>query len=285
MITYNHGRFIKEAIESVLNQQTNFEVQLIIGEDCSTDNTRNICEDFAKKNSREILLLPVTGNLGMMKNFVRTFEKCDGDYIAFLEGDDYWTDPLKLQKQVDFLSANPDYSLCFHNTQMKMDRNNEKREWILHQKMEKDTFVTKDVLGPWFVPSCTSVFTNYPDFVLPPWYHNCKYGDLPFMLLLSLKGKFKYLDEVMAAYRLHDTGMSSVHKAYDKITVMVYIYESFNIHTNYKFQETIRQSVKYEIDRHIPKNTATLLLPEKSHFFIRVYQKIKKYFHRYKTIV
>jgi glycosyltransferase involved in cell wall biosynthesis len=275
MITYNHENYISEAIESVLSQHTDFQVQLVIGEDCSTDNTRIICEDFAKKNPDKILLLPVTGNLGMMKNFVRTFNECDGDYISFLEGDDYWTDELKLQKQVNFLKANPDYSLCFHNTQMKMDRNNEKKEWVLHNKLEKDTFVTEDVLGPWFVPSCAVVFSNYPDFVLPPWFYNCKYGDLPFMLLLSLKGKFKYINEVMSVYRLHDTGMSSVHKAYDKITVMIYIYESFNFYTNYKFQETIRQSIKYEIDRHIPKAEVKPLPVDKPTIFTRLYKKLK----------
>jgi glycosyltransferase involved in cell wall biosynthesis len=275
MITYNHENFISEAIESVLNQHTNFQVQLVIGEDCSTDNTRAICENFAKKNPDKILLLPVTDNLGMMKNFVRTFNKCDGDYIAFLEGDDFWTDESKLQKQVNFLKKNPDYSLCFHNTQMKMDRNNEKKEWLLHSNLGKDTFVTEDVLGPWFVPSCSVVFANYPDFVLPPWFYHCKYGDLPFMLLLSLKGKFKYIDQVMSVYRLHDTGMSSVHKAYDKITVMLYIYESFNIHTGYRFQETIRQSVKYEIDRHIPKAEVRTLPVEQPTIFTRLYKKLK----------
>ena len=278
MITYNHESYISEAIESVLNQHTNFTVQLIIGEDCSADNTRSVCEKFVKKYPGKILLLPETGNVGMMKNFERTFKQCDGDYVAFLEGDDYWTDNSKLQKQVDFLQANSDYSLCFHNTQMIMDRAGEKKEWVLHSNLEKDTFTTEDVLGPWFVPSCSTVFTNYPDFVLPTWFYNCKYGDLPFMLLLSLKGKFKYLDEVMAVYRLHDTGMSSAHKAYDKITVMVYIYESFNIHTGHKFQETIRQSVKYEIDRHIPGNNVSALPAENPPFFMKVVKKIKRTF-------
>ncbi len=275
MITYNHENYISEAIQSVLNQHANFQVQLVIGEDCSKDNTRTICEDFVKRYPDKILLLPATSNLGMAKNFLRTLQVCDGDYIAFLEGDDYWTDNLKLQKQVNFLKTNPDYSLCFHNTQMKMDRDMEKKEWILHTSLEKDTFTTEDVLGPWFVPSCSCVFTNYPDFVLPAWFYNCKYGDLPFMLLLSLKGKFKYIDEVMSVYRLHDTGLSAVHKNYDKITVMIYIYESFNIHTNYKFQETIRQSIKYEIDRHIPKAEVKTLPVEQPTIFTRLYKKLK----------
>ena len=100
MITYNHEDFIREAIESVLKQETNFPFRLVIGEDAGTDNTRDICEEMALKHPGKILLLPYQQNLGMMKNFLRTYNKCDGDYIAFLEGDDYWTDNKKLQKQV-----------------------------------------------------------------------------------------------------------------------------------------------------------------------------------------
>jgi glycosyltransferase involved in cell wall biosynthesis len=275
MITYNHEDYIAEAIESVLKQETDFSIQLIIGEDCSTDNTRAICEKFAVKFPDKILLLPAEKNLGMMKNFVRTFEKCDGAYIAFLEGDDHWTDNKKLQKQVDFLIANPEYSACFHNSLMKEERSNNKKEWILHKDLGKYSFETTDILGPWFIPSCSFVFTNYPDLVLPDWFYNCRYGDLPFMLLLSLKGKFNYINEVMSVYRLHDTGMSSVHKAYDKIALMVYIYESFNIHTRYKFQETIRGSIRYEIDRHVPAKNNISPVKAETGLFVRAHKKIK----------
>ena len=280
LIAYNHGKYIRQSLESIVSQETSFAYRVIIGEDCSTDDTRMICEDFAKRFPDKIYLIPEEKNLGMMKNFLRTYHACDGDYIAFTEGDDYWTDNKKLQKQVDFLEANPGYAACFHNSLMKMERNNENREWVLHTALQKDSFETEDILGPWFVPSCAMVFVNYPDFVLPPWFANCKYGDLPFMLLLSLKGKFKYIDEIMCVYRLHDNGLSNVHKAYDKITLMIYIYESFNIHTAYKFQETIKKSIIYEIDRHIPKTTPIQIIETNTGAFNRAYRKIRKNFAR-----
>jgi glycosyltransferase involved in cell wall biosynthesis len=261
MITYNHQEYIAEAIEGVLKQVVNFKITLIIGEDCSTDKTRNICEEYAKKNPDKIKLLAPEKNLGMMQNFVRTMKECDGKYVAYIEGDDYWIDNFKLQKQVDFLEANPDFSSCFHNVIIKEERtgelqelrNLEKKEWVLHNSLNKDIFSTEDVLGPWFIPSPSLVFLNYADFKLPNWFYNCVYGDLPFMLLLTLRGKLKYVDEVMAVYRIHDGGMSAVHKVYDKIMVMVYVYASFDIHTKYEYHTAIRNAVMYEVDRHIPK--------------------------------
>lgn len=254
VITYNHEQYITEALQSIVNQQTSFAKEIIIGEDCSTDRTREICQEFAAKYPEIIKLIPAEKNVGMMRNFTRTYKACDGDYIAFTEGDDYWTDNLKLQKQIDFLQANPNYSACFHNVLMKSDRNGEKKEWILHKELSKDTFDTEDVLGPWFIASPSFVFVNYPDFEIPDWFYKCAYGDLPIMLLLTLRGKFKYLPDVMAVYRLHDRGFTTVHHGYDKIVIMTYIYQSFNIHTNYKYIDKVREAVIYEITRHIPKD-------------------------------
>jgi glycosyltransferase involved in cell wall biosynthesis len=255
LITYNHEAYIKEALESVLMQVTDFPKEIVIGEDCSTDRTRSICREYAEKYPGLIRLIPAEKNIGAMKNFLRTLKECTGKYIAFIEGDDYWTDPQKLQKQVDFLEVNPEYSACFHNVIIKNERSNELQDRVMHENgLAKDSFDTEDILGPWFIASPSFVFVNYPDFDFPDWFVHCVYGDLPFMLLLSLRGKFKYINEVMGAYRLHDTGMSAIHKAYDKIMVMAYIYTSFDIHTNYKYHPAVRNAVIYEVERHIPAN-------------------------------
>jgi glycosyltransferase involved in cell wall biosynthesis len=278
LITYNHENYIAEALESVLMQKTTFDKEIIIGEDCSTDNTRKICSLYAEKYPGLIHLIPADKNVGMMKNSYRSLQACTGDYIAFIEGDDYWTDDLKLQKQVDFLAANPAYSACFHNVIIKQQRNNENKEWVMHANgLPKDSFDIEDILGPWFIASLSVVFVNYADWKFPDWYFNCQYGDLPFMLLLSLRGNFKYIDEVMGVYRLHDAGMTTVHKQYDKIMVMVYIYMSFNIHTNFKYQQAIRKAAIYEIDRHIPAgmHPATLVV-KKENIIKRGFYKIKR---------
>ena len=113
-IAYNHEHYIRRCIESVLMQQVNFPIEFIIADDCSTDGTRAICEEYAAKYPGIIRLISSDHNVGAVENEQRAFLAAKGKYIATCEGDDYWTDPLKLQKQVDFLESHPDYSVCFH---------------------------------------------------------------------------------------------------------------------------------------------------------------------------
>lgn len=108
IITYNHEPYIARAIEGVLMQETDFPIELVIGEDCSTDRTRDIVFEYQKKYPEIIRVVTSEHNVGSYQNGLRTTNACRGKYIAYCEGDDYWTDPLKLQKQVDFLEANPD---------------------------------------------------------------------------------------------------------------------------------------------------------------------------------
>jgi len=113
-ITYNHEPFIAKTIEGVLMQQVNFPIEFIIAEDCSTDGTRAICQQYADQYPELIRLITSESNVGAIANERRAMQAARGKYIAFCEGDDYWTDPLKLQKQVDFLESHPDYSVTFH---------------------------------------------------------------------------------------------------------------------------------------------------------------------------
>src|SRR4051794_3890726 len=114
MITYNHERFIEQAVASALTQATSFEYEIVIGEDCSTDRTRNILIELQRANPDKIRLLLPEHNLGAQRNFVQTLDMCRGQYIAYLEGDDYWTSSAKLQQQVDFLDQHADFAICFH---------------------------------------------------------------------------------------------------------------------------------------------------------------------------
>lgn len=119
MITYGHEKYIKKAIEGVLMQKCNFKFELIISNDCSPDNTNNIVnENLLFDNKNIIKYTRHEHNMGMMNNFLWTLNQCKGNYVALCEGDDYWTDPLKLQKQVDFLESNLDYVLCFHQVKI-----------------------------------------------------------------------------------------------------------------------------------------------------------------------
>lgn len=123
-ITYNHEPYIRKCIEGVLMQQVNFPIEFIIAEDCSTDGTLAICKEYAEKHPDIIKIITSENNVGALQNEVRAINAAKGKYLAFCEGDDYWTDPLKLQKQVDFLEAHPDYSVCFTRYKIYYEKNN-----------------------------------------------------------------------------------------------------------------------------------------------------------------
>jgi len=119
MITYNHERFIGQAIECVLAQSVNFDYEIVIGEDCSTDGTRAIIQDFQRRYPSRIVPLFRQHNIGAMRNYQGTVGSCRGQYLALLEGDDYWTCKDKLQRQVDFLDAHPDWAICCSRAEVR----------------------------------------------------------------------------------------------------------------------------------------------------------------------
>jgi len=209
MVTYNHDYFIAQAIESVMMQQTSFPFKLIIGEDCSTDNTREICVQMQKKFGSKIELSLNEKNLGASINAYKTFEACfksGAKYIALLEGDDYWTDPYKLQKQVDFLEQTPSYSICFCHTKIV----NSKGEIILKTALEPPMIILslRDFLKGNAAGNntCTSIFKK-DDLENLDWILNAPAGDHFLWLKLIKKGKAAVLPFYGGAYRVHTQGL------------------------------------------------------------------------------
>jgi glycosyltransferase involved in cell wall biosynthesis len=206
MITYNHEKYVAQAIDSTLSQQTNFDYEIVIGEDCSTDRTREICLKYHKKYGKIVKLLENEKNIGMMQNFIRSFNTCKGKYIALLEGDDYWLDPYKLQKEVDILEAHPEYSMVFtarnvvdkDGTPIRTERDLEK------------IYKTKDVVEGFIPPTQTIVmrkYQNLADFVAKNSQHPS--GDRLIAYFCSLFGDIFYLDEITSAYRESGEGVWS----------------------------------------------------------------------------
>ncbi|WP_255490533.1 glycosyltransferase [Dysgonomonas sp. 511] len=239
MITYNHEEFIAEAIEGVVMQKTNFAFELVIGEDCSTDRTREICIEYQKKYPDIIRLrLPET-NQGMMLNWINNIESGQGKYIALCDGDDYWTDPYKLQKQVDFMEANPDFAMCSHATHTLMcgvlDDN---------MKIESDVLTTEDLLKKDWALLTASIFFRKDAHKTPDWYYTVKNGDYALQLIVSLSGKIKFLPEYMAVYRQHFGGMSSTLKPLNQTAWMVYLLHKFDEYTANKYKKIILQRIK-----------------------------------------
>ena len=155
MITYNHERFIRQAIESVLAQKVNFDFEVVIGEDCSTDNTRTIVAELQQKYPERIVALMRPNNLGAMRNLQETLAACKGQYIALLEGDDYWTAEYKLQKQVDFLDSHPDSAISCHRVRF-IDEMNSGQSSVF-PSLPAGTYTIDDLLRGNFIMTCSAV--------------------------------------------------------------------------------------------------------------------------------
>jgi glycosyltransferase involved in cell wall biosynthesis len=211
MITYNHEAFVAQAIESVLMQKTDFDFELVIGDDCSTDKTRGVITEFTNRYPDKIRLLLPERNLGMNKNFAQTLFACKGQYIALLEGDDYWTSIDKLQRQVDLLDANSNCAICFHNVLGFYD-DGSKPSWCVVNSEQKLASTLEDLLEGWCPPTCSAILRGSLLSELPTWYYSASVGEWPLYISLMLKtpnSTIKYIDEIMANYRVHDGGIWS----------------------------------------------------------------------------
>lgn len=201
MITYGHEKFIEKAINGVLMQQCNFEIELIISNDCSPDNTNQIIQGILKTHPKanSIKYHNHSKNIGMMPNFVFALQECKGKYVALCEGDDYWTDSLKLQKQFDFLEANLDYVLCFHKVAFEMPTGKFVEDFLT--KVPDDHESLKDLAENTNYLHTPSVFYRNCLKTYPKQFSYSPIGDYFLYTLLGEYGKFKYLNEEMAVYR------------------------------------------------------------------------------------
>lgn len=207
MVTYNHERYIEQAIESVLMQKTNFPIKLFIGEDCSTDKTASICLKYQKENPEIVEVFISKENIGASKNALLIFGKCfssKAKYIAMLEGDDYWTDPYKLQKQVNFLEANDDFVICFHNLMIMYEDGRETH--LSNLEDQKEVSFIEDLAQGNYIYTASCVFRNGLINEFPEWYNNSPVGDYVIHMLNAKHGPIKYLPEIMAVYRVHKGG-------------------------------------------------------------------------------
>jgi glycosyltransferase involved in cell wall biosynthesis len=210
MITYNHERFIRQAVESVLMQKVDFQYELVIGEDCSTDRTREILLRFRQEYPDRVRLLLHERRLGLGKNFIRTIKACQGQYVALLEGDDYWTSPHKLQKQADFLDAHPGYSTCFHSTRVISEGDGGKNQLHLSiSPVTKVTFTFEDILASNFMRTCSVMFRNGLIGEPPDWLEYVRPLDWALHILNAHEGKIGFINETMAVYRVHAGGVWS----------------------------------------------------------------------------
>lgn len=244
--TYNHGKYIKYCIEGVLMQKTTFPFEFIIGEDCSTDETREIVFEYAKKYPDIIRVITADYNVGSKANGRRCIRACRGKYMAICEGDDYWIDPYKLQKQVDFLERHPDYSMCFHNAVVFNDKYNGRLRIFNNLSCSQEVSLEM-IITDWIIPTASIVFINNC-YQQPAWASEIYSGDMLLALMCYSVGKIYYVNEVMSFYRQNLEGGSMSAQLIDKplfvLEQQIKLYDYYNKATNRKYESVLKAKIR-----------------------------------------
>lgn len=276
MITYNHSKYISKAIQGVVNQECKFEYELIIGDDCSIDKTREICIEYQNKFPNKIKLLLHEKNLGGegRNNFISTLKQCDGKYVALCEGDDYWTDPNKLQKQVDFLEANPEYNICFHRVYYKLDEQENLVLSQLNTSEKEETYSIEDLSKENIIHTPSVVFRNGLIENFPSWFYEAAVGDYVLHMLNAKKGKIKYFPEPMAVYRIHSGGIWGQKNIGETHPKWIKLLDNLMCEN---FQPEIIENLLQQKNRKL-KEYILWLLSEKKFSFIET--TVRKYFNK-----
>lgn len=217
MITYNQAEYIQQALTSVLDQICRFEFEVILSNDASSDNSDKLISEVIKNHSNgfRVKYFNQPVNLGMNPNLAFVYAKCNGKYIAVCEGDDYWTDRFKLQKQVDFLEANPDFSLCYHPVNVLFPDRSLKEDFGVKEIIQTSESTVYDlaVLGN-YIHTPSVVFRKILES-LPYNFNQSPLGDFFLWICISEFGKIKKLDFNMAVYRF-GTGEFSIRSGSEK---------------------------------------------------------------------
>ena len=236
MIAYNVERYIAQAVDSVLSQQLDFEYELVVGEDCSTDRTRDILVEYQERHPGRIRVLAREHNLGMNKNFVSTLEACRGAYIALLDSDDYWLSPVKLQRQVTMLRDDPRLAMAFHNTLVVYD-DDQTEAHPFHvprpRKVHERTIPARestldDLITGNFLQTGSVVFRSGACRELRQWIAHFPTFDWPLHLLNARHGSIGYINEVLGVYRVRRDGVWSMNMSrYDRIEDVAKFLEAY----------------------------------------------------------
>lgn len=252
IFAYNHEKYLAEALDSVLSQKVNFEYELIIGEDYSTDSTLKIAQTYQASYPSLIKIvqsghtkkLEINGQATGRYNFLNVLSVCQGSYIALLDGDDYWVDPNKLQKQVDFLEQHKEYSFIFHN--VYLDNLNSGVSGDIRQTYHPSYFLDKNGLDELLlihniVPTSAVVLRNNMPKKFPDIFYKVQIGDWPFQIFNLNFGQVKYMEDVMGVYRIGG-GIWSKKNRVAQLLVIIHTYKYLAEITPPKLMKSLKRA-------------------------------------------
>lgn len=219
-LTFNHEHCVAEAIEGFLMQKTDFPCELVIAEDCSLDGTRDIIRRYWEKYPDRIRVLLNRHNIKGRRTIARAYAACRGQYVALVEGDDYWVCPDKLQRQADILDRRPDCSMCFHSVTMVWHDGSQEPTVFRPRKIQ-DTYTLADLLEYNFIGACSPMYRRGLFNEHPSWFFLPPVGDWAQHVLHAQYGNIAYIDEPMGVYRQHSGGVYSAKDKVYKLRVAV----------------------------------------------------------------
>ncbi len=279
-LTYNQERYIRECLEGFVMQKTNFRFEAIVHDDASTDGTPVIIREYAEKYPDIIKPIYETENQYSKHDgsLVRIMDEHTlGRYVAICEGDDYWTDPMKLQKQFDFMEAHPECSMCFH---AHHDYYADGRFVLITPKKRINCWDAKDVIRVENNIIGTNTMFYRWDLLKnegrPLFWKNCPVGDFPSMLFFASKGAVGYIDESMSVYRQNSVGSWTNRKTTLKMRIahrkrIIEMYKQFNLYSHKKYQKYVYIEIALlykKIIRNIISTTIKSIIPK--HFLKRL---------------
>ncbi|TVR41921.1 MAG: glycosyltransferase [Cryomorphaceae bacterium] len=248
-MTFMHEKYIESCLEGVLMQETTFPVKMFVHDDASTDKTREILQKYERAYPQLIKVYYQEENTYQLKRKHGTyhgrrrafFDWIDAKYVALCEGDDYWTDPTKLQKQVSYLESNPDCSMSFHNVERLNEQTGTRR--LFMEQYEKQDYEFADILKHWLVPTCSIVYRREM-YELPDWWGNVSNGDYLQQLMLASKGYLHRIEGVMGVYRKHEGGMSQQFRQRSVLLLnLVYMFRMLDMDTGGQYRKEIEEAV------------------------------------------
>jgi glycosyltransferase involved in cell wall biosynthesis len=213
VVTYQEVAYVGQALESVLAQRTDFPFEVVVGDDASTDGTRELLLELQRRWPDRLRLLLADANYGDrgLTNFMATVDACRGEFVAFLDGDDHWTDPEKLQRQVEFLEAHPECALCGHRVEHRGDDGH--RELSRRPARGDRVYPLGELLVENFVHKISTVARRAAIATLPDWYRTTRVAsaDWVFNVLVARGGQVGFIDRVMAVHRKRGAGLAAYY--------------------------------------------------------------------------
>ncbi len=246
LITYKHEAYIRTCLDNMLSQVVQFDYEIILGEDHSPDGTAAIVAEYASQHPTKIKAFIRPENVGGKANFLHCFLQCRGEYVIFIEGDDYWTDPTKLQQQVDFLDSHQEASACFHNAEIVYEDASGRTNEYINTPEQALWTTTADLISEkeaWFMATASVMMRRKYVASLPEWFLACKSGDIPMYVILAENGPIGYINACMSVYRKNLGGQSFTDNTKSKAFIdnRLFMYAQINAYTKNRFTQQIRR--------------------------------------------